>query len=117
MYAIRSYYVVKLLDLRKSTLYNITLILIEKQYEFFMGGELRPLKLLDVAEELGFNESTVSRAISDKYLETERGVFSFKDFFSNAIGEVSTAEINRITSYNVCYTKLLRYLHFPQSAQ
>ncbi len=84
---------VKLLDLRKSTLYNITLILIEKQYEFFMGGELRPLKLLDVAEELGFNESTVSRAISDKYLETERGVFSFKDFFSNAIGEVSTAEI------------------------
>lgn len=84
---------VKLLELRKSTLYNITLILIEKQYEFFMGGELKPLKLLDVADELGFNESTVSRAISDKYLETERGVFAFKDFFSNAIGEVSTAEI------------------------
>jgi len=84
---------VKLLDLRKATLYNITLVLIEKQYAFFMGGELQPLKLQDVADELGFNESTISRAISEKYLETERGVFSFKDFFSNSIGQTSTAEI------------------------
>ncbi|HFS82348.1 MAG TPA: RNA polymerase sigma-54 factor [Epsilonproteobacteria bacterium] len=84
---------VKLLDLRKSTLYNITLVLLEKQYEFFMGGTLNPLKLLDVAEELGFNESTISRAINGKYLETEKGVYALKDFFSNAIGNVSTAEI------------------------
>ncbi len=84
---------VKLLDLRKATLYNVTLVLLEKQYAFFMGGELQPLKLQDVADELGFNESTISRAISDKYMETERGVFAFKDFFSNAIGNVSTAEI------------------------
>jgi RNA polymerase sigma-54 factor len=84
---------VKLLDLRKATLYNVTLVLLEKQYDFFMGGELQPLKLQDVADELGFNESTISRAISDKYLETERGVFAFKEFFSNAIGNVSTAEI------------------------
>lgn len=84
---------VKLLDLRKATLYNVTLVLLEKQYSFFMGGELQPLKLQDVADELGFNESTISRAISDKYIETERGVFAFKEFFSNAIGNVSTAEI------------------------
>lgn len=84
---------VKLLDLRKSTLYNITLVLIEKQYSYFMGGELQPLKLQDVAEALGFNESTISRAISDKYIETEHGVLAFKDFFSNAIGDVSTSEI------------------------
>jgi len=84
---------VKLLDLRKATLYNVALVLIEKQYSFFMGSELKPLRLQDVADELGFNESTISRAISDKYLECARGVFSFKDFFSNAIGEVSTSEI------------------------
>ncbi|MDD3591141.1 MAG: RNA polymerase factor sigma-54 [Sulfurovum sp.] len=84
---------VNLLDLRKSTLYNITLVLIEKQYPFFMGGSLKPLKLQDVAEELGFNESTISRAISGKYLETEQGIFSFKEFFSHAIGNVSTAEL------------------------
>ena len=84
---------VKLLDLRKATLYNIALVLIEKQYNFFMGGKLLPLKLQDVADELGFNESTISRAISDKYLECERGVFAFKDFFSNAIDNVSTSEI------------------------
>ena len=84
---------VKLLDLRKATLYNVALVLIEKQYAFFMGSELKPLRLQDVADELGFNESTISRAISDKYLECERGTFAFKDFFSNAIGEVSTSEI------------------------
>ncbi len=84
---------VKLLDLRKATLYNIAIVLIEKQYSFFMGGELKPLRLQDVADVLGFNESTISRAISDKYLECERGVLAFKDFFSNAIGEVSTSEI------------------------
>ena len=84
---------VKLLDLRKATLYNVALVLIEKQYAFFMGGELKPLRLQDVADELGFNESTISRAISEKYLECERGTFAFKDFFSNAIGSVSTSEI------------------------
>jgi len=84
---------VKLLDLRKATLYNVALVLIEKQYAFFMGGELKPLRLQDVADELGFNESTISRAISDKYLECERGIFAFKDFFSNAIGNVATSEI------------------------
>ena len=84
---------VKLLDLRKATLYNVALVLIEKQYAFFMGSELKPLRLQDVADELGFNESTISRAISDKYLECERGIFAFKDFFSNAIGNVSTSEI------------------------
>ncbi|MBU0631464.1 RNA polymerase factor sigma-54 [bacterium] len=84
---------VKLLDLRKATLYNIALVLIEKQYAFFMGGKLLPLRLQDVADELGFNESTISRAINDKYLECDRGVYSFKDFFSNAIDNVSTSEI------------------------
>ncbi len=84
---------VKLLDLRKATLYNVALVLIEKQYAFFMGGELQPLRLQDVADVLGFNESTISRAISDKFLECERGTFAFKDFFSNAIGDVSTSEI------------------------
>ncbi|MDO8453063.1 MAG: RNA polymerase factor sigma-54 [Sulfurimonas sp.] len=84
---------VKLLDLRKATLYNIGIVLIEKQYTFFMGGELKPLRLQDVADELGFNESTISRAISDKYLECEHGVFAFKDFFSNSIGDVATSEI------------------------
>lgn len=85
--------IVNLLDLRKATLYNITLLLIEKQHSFFMGGVLHPLKLQDIADELGFNESTISRSISNKYLECDAGVFAFKDFFSNAIGEVSTAEI------------------------
>ncbi|MCH9814073.1 MAG: RNA polymerase factor sigma-54 [Epsilonproteobacteria bacterium] len=84
---------VKLLDLRKATLYNITLAIVERQYNFFLGGELKPLKLQDIADMLGFNESTISRAIDNKYIQTERGIYSFKDFFSNAIGNTSASEI------------------------
>lgn len=92
---------VKLMDLRKSTLYNLALVLIEKQYSFFMGGELKPLKLQDVADILGFNESTISRAIHEKYFECDRGVFSFKELFSNAIGAVATSEIKHYLEYLV----------------
>jgi len=107
---------VKLLDLRKATLYNIALVLIEKQYAFFMGGELKPLRLQDVADELGFNESTISRAISEKYLECDRGVFAFKDFFSNAIGATSTSEIKHflqrlVESENKAEPYSDKYLH------
>jgi len=84
---------VKLLDLRKATLYNIALVLVEKQFRFFCGGDLEPLRLQDVADELGFNESTISRAIAGKYLMTENGIHAFKDFFSTSVGGVSTAEI------------------------
>ena len=86
---------VRLLDLRKKTLYNITLVLIEKQYDFFRGASLEPLRLADVARELGFAESTISRAISGKYIRTEQGIYALKDLFSNAVEEVSTSAIKR----------------------
>ncbi|WP_024788188.1 MULTISPECIES: RNA polymerase factor sigma-54 [unclassified Lebetimonas] len=84
---------VNMLDLRKKTLYNIALIITEKQYSFFVGGSLKPLRLKDVAKELGFNESTISRAIKNKFIQTEWGIFAFKDFFANNINNVSTVEI------------------------
>ncbi len=82
-----------MLNLRKKTLYNIALIIAEKQYSFFVGGSLNPLRLKDVAKELDFNESTISRAVKNKYIQTEWGVFAFKDFFANSINNVSTVEI------------------------
>jgi RNA polymerase sigma-54 factor len=84
----------KLLELRKQTIYKITLAIIEKQIRFFYGGELQPLKMSDIAEELEFNESTISRAISNKYLECAKGVFPIKYFFSNEISNnISSSEI------------------------
>jgi RNA polymerase sigma-54 factor len=85
---------VNLLELRKSTLYKLILIIVEKQIGFFIGSELKPLTMKEVADELGFEESTISRAVANKHIQTERGVFSLKFFFTNAVSKnLSSAEI------------------------
>jgi RNA polymerase sigma-54 factor len=94
----------KLLTLRKTTLYRICLKIIEKQLRFFYGGDLIPLKLQDIADELEFNESTISRAISNKYIASERGVFALKDFFSTAISSTtSSSEIKNFINSLITY--------------
>ena len=75
------------LEMRKATLYKIGLMILEYQYDFFKGGAIKPMKLKDLAEELERNPSTISRAISNKYLSCDRGIFALKDFFSTAIDE------------------------------
>ncbi|MDE5592312.1 MAG: RNA polymerase factor sigma-54 [Helicobacter sp.] len=75
------------LEMRKATLYKIGLMLVEYQYEFFMGGEIKPMKLKDLAEEFGHAPSTISRAISNKFLECSRGIFPLKIFFATALDE------------------------------
>jgi RNA polymerase sigma-54 factor len=85
---------VNLLELRKSTLYKLILIIVEKQIGFFIGSELKPLTMSDVAKELGFEESTVSRAVSNKYIKCSRGTFALKYFFTNAVSKnLSSSEI------------------------
>lgn len=75
------------LEMRKATLYKIGLMIVEYQYDFFKGGEIRPMKLKDLADEFNHAPSTISRAISGKYLECNRGIFSLKSFFATAIDE------------------------------
>lgn len=85
---------VNLLELRKSTLYKLVLTIVEKQLGFFIGSELKPLTMAQVASELGFEESTISRAVSNKYIKCERGMFSLKSFFTNAVSKnLSSSEI------------------------
>ncbi len=85
---------VNLLSLRKSTLYKIVLIIVEKQISFFVGGELKPFSMQEIAAELGFAESTISRAVSNKYIECNLGIFPLKYFFSNAVDkDLSSSQI------------------------
>lgn len=71
---------------RGSTLVKIANFLGEHQRRFFESpeGTLNPLILRQVAEEIGLHESTVARAISGKYLESPRGIFPFRYFFSGS---------------------------------
>lgn len=82
------------LDMRKATLKKIGLMIVEYQYDFFTGGEIRPMRLRDLADEFGHSPSTISRAIANKFLECSRGVFPIKSFFTTAIdGDTSNASI------------------------
>jgi RNA polymerase sigma-54 factor len=82
------------LDMRRATLYKVGLMIVEYQYEFFTGGQIMPLTLKTLADEFGHNPSTISRAIANKYIACDRGVFAMKEFFTTAIDEdVSNAAI------------------------
>lgn len=84
------------LAMRKATLYKIGLMIVEHQYEFFLGKEIKPMRLKDLADDLERNASTISRAISNKYLSCERGLIALKDFFAFALdeeGETSNASV------------------------
>jgi RNA polymerase sigma-54 factor len=71
-------------DRRKDTVSRITEIILGVQRDFFEDGTgpLRPLRLEDVAVEIGVHLSTVSRGVTGKYMATPYGLFELKHFFS-----------------------------------
>lgn len=75
---------IKNIDRRKDTVSRITQIILETQRDFFEDGkgDLRPLRLEDVAIEIGVHLSTVSRGVTGKYMATPYGLFELKHFFS-----------------------------------
>ena len=82
------------LEMRKATLYKIGLMIVEYQYDYFLGGDIKPMKLKDLADELGRNPSTISRAIANKYLSSPRGTVALKNFFATGFDdETSNAAI------------------------
>ncbi len=87
------------LDMRKATLTKIALMIVEYQYEFFKGGAIKPMKLDDLAGERDRHHSTISRAISNKYLSCNRGIFSIKSFFTQAVGEDGDTSNSEIKSF------------------
>ena len=80
-------WVVQSLEQRRATLLSCTHCIVSRQEGFFRRGpgHLRPLSLADVAAELDIHESTVSRAVREKYLQCAYGVFPLKYFFSRAL--------------------------------
>jgi RNA polymerase sigma-54 factor len=71
-------------DRRKDTVSRIAQIILETQRDFFEDGrgDLRPLRLEDVAVEMGVHLSTISRGVTGKYMSTPYGLFELKHFFS-----------------------------------
>ena len=84
-------WLIKSIEQRKQTIYNVASSVVKHQKEFLDKGPkyLKTLTLRQVAEDLGIHESTVSRSINGKYIQTPRGVFEIKYFFSGGIIDAS----------------------------
>ncbi|WP_040210360.1 RNA polymerase factor sigma-54 [Clostridium polynesiense] len=80
-------FLIKGIESRRSTLYKVLEKIIEKQRDYFDRGEdyLKPMTLKDIAQEIDMHESTVSRAIKDKYILTERKTIKIRDLFVTGI--------------------------------
>lgn len=78
--------VLRALEQRDSTLRRCAQCIADWQRDFFREGPrmLRPMRLADAARELGLHESTISRAVREKYLQCSRGVYPMSYFFSRS---------------------------------
>jgi len=81
---------------RQRTIVQIAEVILDTQYDFFKKGidHLHPLTMQQVADKLGIHETTVSRAIANKYLQTPLGLFEFKFFFSTGFQANDGAEVS-----------------------
>lgn len=87
-------FLIKSIEQRKSTIYRVLERVIELQKDYFDYGEsgLRPMTLKDISQSIEMHESTVSRAIKDKYINTNRGTIKIKDLFTAGISTGSNFE-------------------------
>jgi RNA polymerase sigma-54 factor len=84
-------FLIKSLHQRQQTILNIGQEIVKRQREFMEKGVafLKPLTMVQVAEIVGVHETTVSRAVSGKYMQTPQGIFEMKYFFTAGIQTAS----------------------------
>ena len=84
-------FLIKSLHQRQQTILNIANEIVKRQREFMDKGVafLKPLTMVQVAEVVGVHETTVSRAVSGKYMETPQGIYEMKYFFTSGIQTAS----------------------------
>ena len=84
-------FLIKSLHQRQQTILNIGKEIVKRQREFMEKGvaHLKPMTMAQVAEVVGVHETTVSRAVSAKYMQTPQGVFEMKFFFTAGLQTAS----------------------------
>jgi len=94
---------IRSLQSRHETLLKVSTEILQRQIDFFEHGPeaMKPMVLADIAEAIEMHESTISRATTQKYMHTPRGIFELKYFFSSHVstaqgGECSSTAIRAI---------------------
>ena len=98
-------FLIKSIHQRQQTITNIAKEIVSRQRDFMEIGvsALRPMTMVQVAEVVGVHETTVSRAVSGKYMQTPQGIFEMKYFFTSGIqtstgGTMSNTSVKEIIS-------------------
>jgi len=88
-------WLIKSIEQRRITVFRIANAIVKKQKEFLKNGVkyIKPMTMQDIADEIEMHESTVSRATSDKYIQTPQGIYDFKFFFSSGVNNISSISI------------------------
>jgi RNA polymerase sigma-54 factor len=89
-------FLIKSIHQRQQTIYNIAKVIVERQRDFLDKGisHLKPLTMAQVAEVVGVHETTVSRAVANKYVQTPQGLFEMKFFFTPGFETASGASLS-----------------------
>ena len=93
---------------RNRTLMDVSKAILEHQEAFFSKGpnHLLPLRMTDIADRLGIHESTVSRAVSHKYLQCSWGVYPLSFFFSRSVSRSENGLSSSSQGINAAAIKL-----------
>ena len=77
-------FLIKSIHQRQQTILNIAIEIVKRQRDFLDDGTafLKPMTMVQIADAVGVHETTVSRAISGKYIATPQGVVEMKFFFT-----------------------------------
>ncbi len=80
-------WLIKSIQQRQKTIYRVAESIVRQQKDFFNGGMnyLKPLVLRNIADDVEMHESTISRVVTNKYMQTPRGIYELKYFFSSGI--------------------------------
>jgi len=83
----KAFWFLRSIDQRNRTVYKVAKYIVESQSEFIEKGieYIKPLTLMELAEEIGVHESTVGRVVSNKHMMTSRGIFPLKYFFHKSL--------------------------------
>lgn len=94
----KAFWFLRSLDQRNQTIYRVAKFIVEKQKDFIEKGIefIKPLTLMELAQEIGVHESTVGRVVANKYIMTPRGVFRLKYFFHKSLSGDFGEEISSL---------------------
>lgn len=105
------------IEQRNNTILKLLECIVKRQKAYFEKGQeyLKPMTLRDLADEMGLHESTVSRAIKDKYILTSRGTIKIKDLFCKGI--ISSGINEEDVSINTIKNKIKKLINLENKSK